>query len=299
MAANRRLVERDRLARVTPSSSPARAGTSGRPATTWSRVRSTDRPASTRPRPRARRKAAATGHHLRCTNAITSNAPASTSSAARVNVKSRPTAAIAASGQSSRGRTAQKQSATTSMYAVPSGVRNVDTARRSRSLSPDVEDEVLRQAPRAVMVEPELLVEVGGNTRLFPAVDRNGVHLHDPEHGDAGGGDEHEPPQRRQLDRAPEEVRGDAREVVPQRIGGSSSCRLRRRARSAAAQRRGERRPRRRAPARRQAPAGTGGGVRRSRRAPPGQAPRRAAPPSTRRSGRAACPRCRARRARP
>ncbi len=136
-----------------------------------------------------------------------------------MNVKSSPTAAIAASGQSSRGRTAQKQSATTSRYAVPSGLRNVDTARRKQvALVAGVEDEVLRQAPRAVVVEAELLVEVGGNVGVLPALDRHRVHLHDPEHGDAGGGDEHEPPQRRQLDRAPEEVRGDAREVVSQRI---------------------------------------------------------------------------------
>ena len=69
-----------------------------------------------------------------------------------------------------------------------------------------------------MVVEAELLVEVRGNVGVLPALDRDGVHLHDPEHGDGGGSDEHEPPQGRQLDRAPEEVRGDAREVVSQRV---------------------------------------------------------------------------------
>ena len=69
-----------------------------------------------------------------------------------------------------------------------------------------------------MVLEAELLVEVRRNVGVLPALDRDGVHLHDPEHGDGGGSDEHEPPQRRQLDRAPEEVRGDAREVVSQRI---------------------------------------------------------------------------------
>ena len=69
-----------------------------------------------------------------------------------------------------------------------------------------------------MVLEAELLVEVRRDVGVLPALDRDGVHLHDPEHGDGCGGDEHEPAQRRQLDRAPEEVRGDAREVVPQRV---------------------------------------------------------------------------------
>ena len=136
-----------------------------------------------------------------------------------MNVKSSPTAAIAASGQSlSRPHRPEAERDDEQVRGPERGEKRRHRAAQQVILVAGVEDEVLRQAPRAVVVEAELLVEVGGNARVFPALDRNGVHLHDPEHGDAGGGDEHEPPQRRQLDRAPEEVRGDAREVVSQRI---------------------------------------------------------------------------------
>ena len=51
--------------------------------------------------------------------------------AGAVNVNSNPTAAIAASGHHRRGAAAHGQSATTSMVAVPSGLRNVETSRRT------------------------------------------------------------------------------------------------------------------------------------------------------------------------
>ena len=171
VAANRRLVERDRLARRAPRAvfacSRWYAQVGLRPRRLGRDRRIDLRPHDRRPRARGgcsdRPPPSLHERDARATR------PRARASAARVNVKSSPTAAIAASGQSSRGRTAQKQSATTSRYAVPSGREE----RRHRApqqvvLVAGVEDEVLRQAARAVMVEAELLVEVGGNVGVLP-----------------------------------------------------------------------------------------------------------------------------------
>ena len=70
----------------------------------------------------------------------------------------RPCRARAASGGRSRSRhAAASSSATTNMYELASGERNVDTSRRSGMLVAGVVEEVLGQAREALVVEAELL----------------------------------------------------------------------------------------------------------------------------------------------
>ena len=102
---------------------------------------------------------------------------------------------------------------------MPSGLRKVETARRSRSFSSPVLKTKFSGRPRGPWnSNPSWSLKYAGNVGVHPAVDRDGVGLDDAEHRDDRRGREDEPADRGQHHRAAEEVRGDEGQVVPKRV---------------------------------------------------------------------------------
>ena len=142
------------------------------------------------------------GHQRRSATASTTNAPASAAIVERDSVSSSAADHSAASPATSHGRRRDQPAAATSS-AIASTYARAQRAQEQRRQPPEhararVEDEVLRQPARPVVVVALVAVEAG-RARVAPPLDRHRVEVDQPERGDGRRGARERPAERPEL----------------------------------------------------------------------------------------------------
>ena len=166
--------------------------------------------------------AAASGHSCRRAIASTISPATSPVSAEREIVNTSPAKTSAASGIARRRQRSDEQRDDEHV----AGCERADECRDQppeQVVVPRVEREVLRHAPRAVVVEAELVAEVADRAGAVPPPDADRVLLDRPKPATAAAGAEERPGDRTDLraghaDRPSDEERDDGDEVVADRV---------------------------------------------------------------------------------